>query len=204
MTARPLLTAGVDEAGRGCLAGPVAVSAVILDPAHDWEAVDDSKQLSRERREELADMVRDHCLAWRVVLIDRATIDQINILQATLLGMRRAVKGLDLAPELVLIDGNRAPELDIETRTLVDGDALEKCIGAASILAKTHRDAYMTRLDSRFPEYGFGRHKGYGTPEHLQALQRHGPTPEHRRSFAPVRDTLQDDLFGPANPTAAP
>ncbi len=187
--------AGVDEAGRGCLAGPVAVAAVILDPGRDWSAIADSKQLSARRRQRLARRTRRYGLSHQVCLIDSATIDRVNILQATLTGMRQAVAGLEPRPELVLIDGNRAPLIDLPVRTVIGGDASEKCIGAASILAKTARDAYMSKLDERYPDYGFARHKGYATAEHLAALHRFGPTPEHRRSFAPVYATLQADLF---------
>ena len=128
-------------------------------------------------------------------MIDRETIDRINILQATLVGMQRAVAALGTRPNLVLVDGNRAPEFCVPGRAIIAGDASEKCIGAASILAKTARDAYMAELDSKYPDYGFARHKGYGTAGHLAALRRLGPTPEHRRSFAPVHETLQGSLF---------
>lgn len=191
---RPLI-AGVDEAGRGCLAGPVAVAAVILDPGRDWSGIADSKQLSARRRRRLARRIRRWGLSFQVCLIDSATIDRINILQATLTGMQRAVAALGLVPELVLIDGNRAPPLEVPVRTVVGGDATEKCIGAASILAKTARDAYMIELDRRYPDYGFARHKGYATADHLAALHTLGPTPEHRRSFAPVYSTMQGELF---------
>ncbi len=189
------LVAGVDEAGRGCLAGPVAVAAVILDPARDWSDIDDSKQLTARRRTLLAGRIRRHGLSFAVRLIDRETIDRINILEATMTGMQRAVAALGTRPALVLVDGNRAPGFGIPARAIVAGDAVEKCIGAASILAKTERDAYMSELDAKYPDYGFGRHKGYATAAHLKALAKLGPTPEHRRSFAPVYALLQGELF---------
>ena len=187
--------AGVDEAGRGCLAGPVAVAAVILDTRVNWDDINDSKQLSAKARDEMAVYIRQHAVATAVVLIDPATIDRINILAATMLGMQRCIARLRPPPARVLIDGNRAPELSLPCQTIVGGDALEKCIGAASILAKTRRDEYMTEQARLFPDYGFARHKGYGTPEHLAALRSLGPTPLHRRSFAPVHDLAQGSLF---------
>ncbi len=186
------LIAGVDEAGRGPLAGPVVVAAVILDPDQAIAGLADSKALSARRREALAVQIRERAQSWAVVVVDAARIDQINILQATLEGMREAVLALDPAPALVRIDGNRAPALPIAAETLVGGDALDPAISAASILAKTHRDALMLTLHARYPEYGFDRHKGYPTRDHLAALQRHGPCPAHRQSFRPV---LQAGLF---------
>lgn len=191
------MQAGVDEAGRGPLAGPVAVAAVILDPDRDWSAIDDSKKLREADRNAMAAEIRAHALAWRVCLIPSQTIDAINILNATLHGMRRAVNELSLRPQRVLVDGNRVPDIDLPCLAIVGGDGLEKCIGAASILAKTSRDAHMLNLDATYPDYGFARHKGYPTPEHLSVLRRLGPTPEHRMSFAPVRRCLQADLFKP-------
>jgi ribonuclease HII len=188
------IVAGVDEAGRGPLAGPVAVAAVILDGRHDWSRVDDSKRLTAEIRAELAAEIRAHA-SWAVCLVSSSEIDRMNILAATLFGMQQAVRGLDVAPQRVLIDGNRCPELPMPAEAIVGGDASEKCIGAASILAKHARDEYMLDVHRRYPEFRFDRHKGYGTPEHLAALRRCGPIPEHRRSFAPVRACLQADLF---------
>lgn len=187
--------AGVDEAGRGPLAGPVAVAAVILDPARPIEGLDDSKKLSAARRDALFDEIREHALAWHVCLVSAAEIDRINILQATFEGMRRCVAELQPAPVLVRIDGHQVPPgLGLAAEALVGGDGLDAAIGAASILAKVARDRWMDALDLQHPGYGFARHKGYPTREHLEALQRLGPCPEHRRSFAPLR--LQADLFG--------
>ncbi len=188
------LVCGVDEAGRGPLAGSVVVAAVILDPDIDFSSVNDSKKLTASRRAELDQFIRTSALAWNIVSIDRNTIDELNILQATMLGMTRAIAGLDPEPELALIDGNRCPESDCRTVAIVGGDGLERCIGAASILAKTERDRQLIDLHQRYPEYGFDRHKGYPTPDHLKALEQHGPCPEHRRSYAPVRRLMQADL----------
>ncbi len=195
-TQQPSATvAGVDEAGRGPLAGPVAVAAVVLDPDQDWSQVDDSKRLNAAQRDELSAFIRERALSFQVLLVDVATIDRMNILQATLWGMRQVVESLAELPGKVLIDGNQAPPLAIPTETIVGGDASEKCIGAASILAKSTRDAYMCELETKFPGYGFAEHKGYPTPAHFDALRQLGPTPEHRRSFAPVREQLQGRLF---------
>ncbi len=190
---RPL-DAGVDEAGRGCLAGPVGVSAVILDPALNWEFVDDSKKLTAVQRKEMAEQIIAGALAYHIEMVDVATIDSINILQATLLGMKRCVEALTLSPDQVLVDGNRIPDIDLPCRAIIGGDAQVKCIGAASILAKTTRDELMIKLDHRYPQYGFAQHKGYGTPDHLAALKKHGPINEHRKSFAPVRAMIQNEL----------
>jgi len=187
----PALTCGVDEAGRGPLAGPVFAAAVILDPARPIAGLRDSKTLSPRRREELAQAVRDGALAWAVASASAAEIDQINILQATLLAMRRAVEALTLVPALARVDGNQAPRLSCRVETLVRGDALDPAISAASILAKTARDAHMHLLHARFPAYGFDGHKGYPSPEHLRLLATHGPCAEHRASFAPVRAAAQ-------------
>jgi len=187
--------AGVDEAGRGPLAGPVVVAAVILDPDRPLTGLDDSKKLSAARRETLAPLIQERSLAWSVVEIAPADIDRLNILRATLLGMRWAVERLATPPALALIDGNRLPDLPCEGRTLVGGDGLEPAISAASILAKVTRDRIMDALHAKYPSYGFDRHKGYPTPEHLEMLARHGPCPEHRRSFAPVREALQTGLL---------
>lgn len=183
------LTAGVDEAGRGPLAGPVVVAAVILDPARPIVGLADSKTLGAARREALDAQIRERALAFSVVEIGVADIDRLNILQATLLGMARALAALAPAPQLALIDGNRLPgDLCCAARAIVDGDATEPVIGAASILAKVARDRILCELDAIHPGYGFARHKGYPTAAHVAALQRLGPCPEHRRSFAPVRD----------------
>ncbi len=183
---RIVLVAGVDEAGRGPLAGPVVAAAVILDPARQVRGLRDSKVLSPERREELAVRIRERAIAWATGSADVAEIDRLNILHATMLAMRRAVEALGVVPEEALVDGNRCPALACRTRAIVKGDRDVKAISAASILAKTTRDALLVELDRAYPQYGFAQHKGYGTPEHLAALQRHGPCPLHRRSFAPV------------------
>jgi len=181
-----MLSAGVDEAGRGPLAGPVFAAAVILDPARPIVGLRDSKVLSAAQRDRLAVEIRACSLAWAVAAADVAEIDALNILQATLVAMRRAIEGLALAPTEALIDGNRAPRLACVTHTIVNGDRDVASISAASILAKTARDALLEELGVLYPLYGFARNKGYGTPEHLAALERHGPCREHRRSFAPV------------------
>jgi len=183
-------TCGVDEAGRGPLAGPVYAAAVILDPARRIRGLDDSKQLAPAVRLELAERIRSRALAWAVASASVEEIDALNILQAALLAMRRAVTALAVVPELALVDGLHCPQLPIEVRAIVDGDAKVKAISAASILAKTERDAEMVRLAERYPQYGFERHKGYPTPEHLELLQRFGPCAVYRRSFAPVRALL--------------
>ncbi len=186
-SARPPLTAGVDEAGRGPLAGPVAVAAVILDPRRAITGLADSKALTAERREALFDLIRERALAWRIEHVPVDEIDRINILQATLQGMARALRALSPAPTLALIDGNRLPcDLPCPAQAIVRGDALEPAISAASILAKVSRDRYMRALDAEFPGYGFAEHKGYPVPAHLASLQRLGPCREHRHSFAPV------------------
>lgn len=181
-----VLVAGIDEAGRGPLAGPVVAAAVILDPAHPVEGLRDSKLLSPQRRERLAVDIRARALAWAVAECSVAEIDALNILQATLLAMRRAVAALQIVPSQALVDGDRCPDLGCPARAIVKGDRDVAVIGAASILAKTARDAMLVALDREYPMYGFARHKGYGTPEHLAALDLHGPCPAHRRSFAPV------------------
>jgi ribonuclease HII len=191
------LIAGVDEAGRGPLAGPVVVAAVILDANNPITGLDDSKKLNERRREDLFPTIMDRATAWAVVEVQADEIDQVNILQATLIGMKRAVGQLSPGPTLALIDGNRAPDLHCETRTIVHGDALEPAISAASILAKVTRDRIMKKMHQRYPEYGFDRHKGYPTSEHLRLLKEHGPCPIHRKSFAPVRNYLQRNLFKP-------
>ncbi len=179
--------AGVDEAGRGPLAGPVMAAAVILDDAQPIEGLADSKVLSAPRREQLAIAIRARAVAWCVASASVEEIDQLNILRATLLAMRRAVCGLTPGAELALVDGNQRPQLDCPLHTIVRGDALVPAISAASILAKVARDQYMQELDASYPEYGFAGHKGYPTAAHLAALHRHGASPAHRRSFSPVR-----------------
>lgn len=187
--------AGVDEAGRGPLAGPVVVAAVILDPGRPVAGLNDSKKLSEARREALFDTIRERALAFAVVEIAPADIDRLNILQATLLGMRRAVEGLRPAPQLVLVDGNRTPDFACASRAIVGGDGLEPAISAASILAKVTRDRIMLDLHERYPHYGFDRNKGYPTPDHLRQLAEIGPCAVHRRSFAPVRNAMQKGLL---------
>jgi len=183
---------GVDEAGRGPLAGPVYAAAVILDPARPIAGLRDSKALAAARREALAVQIRERAAGWAVASASVDEIDALNILQATMLAMRRAVEALDPAPALARIDGNRAPALACAVQTLVRGDALDPAISAASILAKTARDAALMTLHAQWPAYRFDRHKGYPTAEHLSLLRVHGPSPAHRRSFAPVRALLCD------------
>jgi ribonuclease HII len=184
----PDAIAGVDEAGRGPLAGPVVVAAVILDPARPIAGLADSKILGAARRATLYDVIRERARACSIVSVEADEIDRLNILQATLVGMTRALRQLDPAPRLALIDGNRLPrDLPCAGRAIVRGDALEPAISAASILAKVTRDRRMLELDAEFPGYGFARHKGYPAPAHLAALARLGPCREHRQSFAPVR-----------------
>ncbi|MDO5504785.1 MAG: ribonuclease HII [Pseudoxanthomonas suwonensis] len=193
---RHRLIAGVDEAGRGPLAGPVAVAAVILDPRRPLEGLDDSKKLGPARREVLAPLIRAQALAWHVEFISPAEIDALNILQATLVGMERALCALQPAACMARIDGNRLPrQLPCPAEALVGGDALEPAIMAASILAKVARDHAMVALHADFPQYGFDRHKGYPSPAHLAALREHGPCQHHRRSFAPVRLAQRDQAL---------
>ena len=180
--------AGVDEAGRGPLAGPVAVAAVVLDPARPIAGLNDSKQLSEARREALYPQIIEHALAWHIEFVSAGEIDRLNILQATLEGMRRAVCALRPAAALARVDGNRLPHgLPCPAEAVVGGDALDPAIMAASILAKVARDRAMRALHAEYPQYGFDRHKGYPSAAHLAALAAHGPCPQHRRSFAPVR-----------------
>lgn len=186
-----LFTAGVDEAGRGPLAGPLAVAAVILDPAQPIAGLNDSKKLSAARREALYPQIIERALAWCVIVIEPDEIDRLNIFQATMSGMSRAVAGLAPAAQQALIDGNKLPkDLPCPGRAIVGGDALEPAISAASILAKVSRDRLMIALETVHPGYGFAVHKGYPTPAHLAALQQLGPCSQHRRSFAPVRRLL--------------
>ncbi len=185
------LTAGVDEAGRGPLAGPVVAAAVILDDLKPIKGLADSKVLSASRREKLFDEIRAKALCCSIAEASVEEIDQLNILQATLLAMRRAVEGLRLKPTKVLVDGNRLPVLDVLAEAIVKGDATVPSISAASILAKVQRDRWCAELDVQYPQYGFARHKGYGTAEHLAALRAHGACPEHRRTFRPVTEVLR-------------
>jgi ribonuclease HII len=185
--------AGVDEAGRGPLAGPVVAAAVVVTPEHRIRGVADSKLLSPERREELFVTIHERALAVGVAIIDHATIDRVNILQATRLAMLHALGGLSVAPDFVITDFVSLPGIPCPQKNLVDGDARCASVAAASIVAKVTRDRIMVELDKQFPEYGFARHKGYGTPDHLAALDRHGPCAVHRRSFAGV--WRQGELF---------
>jgi ribonuclease HII len=191
-TTGAVLVAGVDEAGRGPLAGPVAVAAVVFDPARPRiNGLDDSKQLNAARREVLYARIVERALAWRVVLVEVDDIDRLNIYHATMLGMRLAVEGVAHVAGLARIDGNALPKgLPCRGETLIGGDRLDRAIMAASIVAKVTRDRLMTQLHEQHPQYGFDVHKGYSTPSHLAALTRHGPCPHHRRSFAPVRRAL--------------
>jgi ribonuclease HII len=186
----PGLLAGVDEAGRGPLAGPVVAAAVILDDQNPIKGLADSKKLTARQRERLYDEIRAKALCCSVAEASVEEIDQINILQATLLAMRRAVEGLRLKPNKVLVDGNRLPVLDILAEAIVQGDSKVQAISAASILAKVHRDRWCETIDRDFPQYGFASHKGYGTAEHMLALKTFGATPWHRQSFAPVAAVL--------------
>ena len=191
-----VLICGVDEAGRGPLAGPVYAAAVILDPVRRVNGLADSKVLTAERREVLAARIKERAIGWSVAFATVEEIDRLNIFHASMLAMRRAVHGLKVRPEEAWIDGNACPqELGCAAKAFVDGDALHKPISAASILAKTARDAEMTALHDRYPQYGFDKHKGYGTPEHLEALGRLGPCDIHRRSFYAVGVFFQKDLF---------
>jgi len=189
--------AGVDEAGRGCLFGPVHAAAVILDPARPIAGLNDSKRLSAPEREALAPRIRDRALAWAVGVASAAEIDRINILQASRLAMKRAVEALGVRADYLLVDACTV-DVAIEQESIIKGDARSRSIAAASILAKTSRDARLRELDREYPGYGLASHKGYGAPEHLAALARLGPTAEHRKTFAPVRNLLQVHLFAEA------
>lgn len=203
----PALTAGVDEAGRGPLAGPVVAAAVILDPRRRIDGLADSKLLTPEERERLAPLIRSRALAWAVAWADCEEIDALNILGATFLAMRRALLRLTLVPQHVAVDGNQLPPLKdlglgCTARAIVGGDAKVAAISAASILAKTHRDALMCELDVHYPGFGLALHKGYGTPAHLAALATQPPSPQHRRSFAPVQEAAARlSAPGPATPS---
>lgn len=193
--------AGVDEAGCGPLAGPLVVAAVVLDAARAIRGLDDSKVLAPERREVLAARIVERAIAWSVVVVEVEEIDRINIFQARMAGMRRTLERIGVPVAEARIDGNHLPPgLHCTARAIIDGDALDRAIAAASILAKVERDRIMTGLDAVYPGYGFASHKGYSTPEHFAALQRLGPSPVHRRSFEPVRRLLQPELalFAPS------
>jgi ribonuclease HII len=189
------LEAGVDEAGRGPLAGPVVVAAVILPGRYDLEYLDDSKRLTALRRERLAPQIESQAIAFSVEFVEVDEIDRVNILQATMNGMQRAVENLVPAPQRAMIDGNRAPPLSCEARTVIGGDGLIASISAASVLAKVYRDRLMMSMHDLYPEYGFDRHKGYPTAYHLEQLKTLGPCPIHRRSFAPVRNAIDGVSF---------
>jgi ribonuclease HII len=190
MNLSPYLEAGVDEAGRGPLAGPVVVAAVILPTVHDLLWLDDSKRVTAKRREQLAPRIEDQAIAFAVEFVAVDEIDRVNILQATMNGMQRAVEGLDPSPQRAMIDGNRAPRLSCEVKTVIGGDRLIASISAASILAKVYRDRLMISMHCLYPAYGFDRHKGYPTAHHLDRLKVLGPCPIHRKSFAPVRRAI--------------
>lgn len=185
------LVAGVDEVGRGPLAGPVVAAAVILDPARPIAGLADSKKLTERRREALSEAIRECALAWAIGRAEVEEIDRLNILQATFLAMRRAVEALALPPSHALVDGNQRPSLPCTVEAIVGGDGTVPAIGAASIIAKVARDREMAAMEAHFPGYGFAEHKGYSTAFHLAALERLGPTPIHRRSFAPVRRLIE-------------
>ncbi|HCY14564.1 MAG: ribonuclease HII [Curvibacter sp. GWA2_64_110] len=187
----PGLVAGVDEAGRGPLAGPVVAAAVILDDLNPIQGLADSKKLTAARREKLYDEIRAKALCCSIAEASVEEIDQLNILQATMLAMRRAVEGLRLKPTKVLVDGNRLPTLDVLAEAIVKGDAKVPAISAASILAKVHRDRWCAEYHAQFPQYGFAAHKGYGTAEHMAALRAHGACPQHRKTFSPVAEVLR-------------
>lgn len=185
-----LLVCGVDEVGRGPLAGPVVTAAVILDPQRPIEGLADSKKLTEKKRRQLSLEIREKSLAWSIARAEVEEIDELNILHATMLAMKRAVDALALQPHRALVDGNRLPDLPCDAEAVIRGDAIHPCISAASIIAKVARDSEMVEMEIKYPGYGFDRHKGYPTKNHLQALQQLGVTPIHRRSFAPVRRLL--------------
>lgn len=189
------LECGVDEAGRGPLAGNVYAAAVILDVNNPIEGLDDSKKLSEKKREMLFTEIINKSLSYHVAMANISEIDNLNILHATMLAMKRAIEGLQLKPFRALIDGNRAPKVSISCQTVIGGDAIVPAISAASILAKVSRDREMLEMDILYPEYGFAKHKGYGTKEHLLALEKHGPCQIHRKSFAPINQYLKTGLF---------
>ena len=182
--------AGVDEVGRGCLAGPVVVAAVILDPNRPIKGLRDSKKLSAKKRDELAQEIKEKALAWSVAAMGPEVIDKINILQATLEAMKAAVEKLPVEPDFVQVDGNKLPKWKWLSEAVVKGDDKVEWISAASIIAKTTRDGYMCKIAELYPQYGFEHHVGYGTAEHIKALKAYGPTPIHRKTFAPVREVI--------------
>lgn len=182
--------AGVDEVGRGCLAGPVVAAAVILDPNRPIKGLRDSKKLSAKKRDELAEEIKEKALAWSVAAMGPEVIDKINILQATLEAMKAAVEKLPVEPDFVQVDGNKLPKWKWLSEAIVKGDDKVEWISAASIIAKTTRDAYMCKIAKLYPQYGFEHHVGYGTAEHIKALKAYGPTPIHRKTFAPVREVI--------------
>ena len=182
--------AGVDEVGRGCLAGPVVAAAVILDPNRPIKGLRDSKKLSAKKRDELAQEIKEKALAWSVAAMGPEVIDKINILQATLEAMKAAVEKLLVEPDFVQVDGNKLPKWKWLSEAVVKGDDKVEWISAASIIAKTTRDAYMCKMAELYPQYGFEHHVGYGTAEHIKALKAYGPTPIHRKTFAPVREVI--------------
>ncbi|RUO47150.1 ribonuclease HII [Pseudidiomarina donghaiensis] len=181
---------GTDEAGRGPIAGPVVAAAVILDPNNPITGINDSKKLSEKKRLALSEEIKQKALYWAIAQCDAEEIDAINILQASLLSMKRAVEALPVSPSKVLVDGNKLPQLNVPAEAIVGGDALEACIGAASILAKVERDRQMLEWHALYPEYDFAKHKAYPTKAHLAALTEHGPCPIHRKSFGPVARLL--------------
>lgn len=182
--------AGVDEVGRGCLAGPVVAAAVILDPNRPIKGLRDSKKLSAKKRDELAQEIKEKALAWSVAAMGPEVIDKINILQATLEAMKAAVEKLPVEPDFVQVDGNKLPKWKWLSEAVVKGDDKVEWISAASIIAKTTRDTYMCKIAELYPQYGFEHHVGYGTAEHIKALKAYGPTPIHRKTFAPVREVI--------------
>ncbi len=182
--------AGVDEVGRGCLAGPVVAAAVILDPNRPIKGLRDSKKLSAKKRDELAEEIKEKALAWSVAAMGPEVIDKINILQATLEAMKAAVEKLPVEPDFVQVDGNKLPKWKWLSEAVVKGDDKVEWISAASIIAKTTRDGYMCKIGELYPQYGFEHHVGYGTAEHIKALKAYGPTPIHRKTFAPVREVI--------------
>ena len=187
---KQLIIAGVDEAGRGPLAGPVVAAAVILNPEFSIDGIMDSKKLTAKKREQLSIVIREKSLAWGIAQASVQEIDKINILQATFLAMQRAVAQLNINPEQVLVDGNQCPKLLYPTEAIIKGDSSVAAISAASILAKVKRDHYLFELDQTYPEYGFAKHKGYPTKAHMEALRKYGPCPEHRLSYKPVRELV--------------
>ena len=190
-----LLIAGVDEAGRGCLAGPVVAAAVILDSSSISAMINDSKQLTANRRDLAYVEVIKSALSWSAFAVSSTEIDSINILQATMLAMSDSIGRLPMVPDIVLIDGNKAPETDVDCETVIKGDAKSACIAAASIIAKVTRDRIMLEMHKRYPEYGFDENKGYGAQSHMDALKKYGATPIHRKTYRPVADLLQGSLF---------